>query len=253
MPGLLASTASVLHLAGPESVGKSVAANDYLSQHGVTQTQEVQPTAEAMTGVIRFAGVAPAAGLKGVLIRTDRSIEAERLGQLLRVLEEPPPWVVFLIVTSIELTPPVASRAERHQFGLLADAEVATVLELTGIEPRRAATLAPYGRGQVAPALALSQASGSRSAVVGVLRAIAAHDPDQAGRALREWDSDCQQLLTTWCTEAISGRWLMFGSGDVPGLSEPRKLARQLLVEISRLGTATPRLIAQVALESRTR
>jgi DNA polymerase-3 subunit delta' len=70
---------------------------------------------------------------------------AERLSKeaanaLLKTLEEPPPQVVFLLLTAAEgaLLPTVTSRCQRLELRPLPEAEVSRFLEATGLEPEEA-------------------------------------------------------------------------------------------------------------------
>lgn len=254
MERLAASRAPVLHLAGPPSVGKRLAAEHYVSRSDelVMVHRVEKPTADLIRETIRWAGIAPPAAMKAAIISAD---EGYGLPLMLSVLESPPPWTVFLVVGSRELPAPVASRAERHQFGLLADSEVAQVLVSLGLRPEKAAALAPYGRGRVGPALAMDGAGQARACVQGVLRAIISRNPDQAMLALKEWDGRCQELLHLWCSEAASGQWRIFSLSETPGLSagDAVALSRSVLAELGSLGIGSPRLAAQIVLEPRSR
>lgn len=247
------SRARVLHLAGPPSVGKRLAAEHYVAQgdYGLVMRAE-KASADLCREAIRWASIAPPAGLKAVIIEGD---EGDGLKLMLNILEDPPEWVVFLLVSARPLHAPVVSRAERHLFGLLTDDQVAQVLLSLGMPGPKAAALAPYGRGRVSPAAAMADAGQARSCVQGVLRAIVGKNPDQAALALKDWDARCQELLQLWCAEAASGQWRVFSLGEVPGLTQDAavKLSRSVLGELGYLGIGSPRLAAQIVLEPRSR
>jgi len=105
-----------------------------------------------------------------VPIEGDRKVlilfEAERLrgnanesaNALLKTLEEPPDRTIVVLVTAVadDLLPTIRSRCQRVDFEPLADSAVRAQLELEGVDPADAATLAALAGGQMGRARAFA-------------------------------------------------------------------------------------------------
>lgn len=109
----------------------------------------------------RTVALAPYEGRTRVaIIEPAEAMNVEAQNAFLKTLEEPPPGVVFLLLTTREngLLPTIRSRCQRLEFHLqpLAQIEEALVQRL-GLDPERARLLARLSRGRIGWALAVAQ------------------------------------------------------------------------------------------------
>jgi DNA polymerase III, delta subunit len=235
-------------LAGPEHVGKKTLARYLQHRHAPISydrmwvTSLTSPMAAELS---RFAMRAPQGPLKVAVVSLSKA-NVLTLNAALKLLEEPPSFMRFILVASAPVLPTIESRSEIYACGLLSDTEVALALEAHGLSADLAARQAPAGFGQVRPAL--ESGSRSRTVVLSALRAALARDPQALSIALRNWDEVAQRLLRMWCQESLSGHWRVFTARDVLASQE---FAMRLLTGL-RLG-ARPRLTARAALEAAAR
>ena len=118
------------------------------SQKGihVSQIREVE----------RIAALKPFEGrCRAVIIDPAEEMNAAAQNAFLKTLEEPPPQVVFALVTADEsrLLPTIRSRCRRLELRLPATAEVEAALVANGVEADRARLLARLSRGRIGWAL----------------------------------------------------------------------------------------------------
>jgi DNA polymerase III, delta subunit len=243
---------SVTLFRGPTSVGKRTLATYLADFHHVSKVDtriELKLTTDTARSVREWALRAPTSSRSKVaVLRLDGAPESA-LNALLKVLEEPPDTVNFLLTSVGPTLPTVESRSHTFRLGLLKPAEVYTVLtQQLGMEPAEAARAARQGQGQVRSAAATTaRQDPSRDYVIGVLRALAVHDHDLLDQALSHWDTSAHELLRKWAIEAATGRWLTFSDSETFELSQTEvawKLVRSLGMQ------SRPKLAARVALES---
>lgn len=238
-------------LVGPPSVGKRTIAEHVAAHHGaatgdVSQVERLD--ADAARWVIRLSGVFAQGPLRVVIIRLDGAQE-NAANILLKSLEEPPPALRFILLApKLPYPPTLTSRAVLSRCGFLTDREVAKVLQLGGMDPASAAWAAPYGHGQVRPAMEADTLSSIRGVVIAALRATAAHDMETLERALKRWDDAAHDSLIRWAYEAASGKWRFYSRADSAGLDDG-DFPYRLLVAASASRQVRPRLAATVALE----
>ena len=95
---------------------------------------------------------------KVIIVKGVDAIEENAIGKLLKVIEEPPPSTVFVLLA--EEVPPelitIASRCVRVDFGPLGEVEIRRALEARGVEPERAASAAAAANGDFGRAELLS-------------------------------------------------------------------------------------------------
>lgn len=101
-------------------------------------------------------------GWRAAVIEQARALTPQAQNALLKTLEEPPARTVFLLtaVSESQLLPTVRSRCQIARLGPLPEAEVAAALSARGIDPARAAQLAPMAGGSVGEALRMDSDPG---------------------------------------------------------------------------------------------
>jgi hypothetical protein len=197
--------------------------------------------------LVRFAGIAPFGKTKLVVARLDGASEAA-LNALLKLLEEPPPTIKFILLSVWPPLDTITSRCHVYRLGLLRRDELFDVLvHRMGMAPAAADTAAGLGRGQVQAALTADQQDVGRAACLSVLKAIHDRDSDLLEQAASRWDENAQALLLRWCVEAITGRWQAFTEAETFGLTKDPNVPRRVLLAL-RLN-ARPKLAVRAALE----
>ncbi len=240
-------------LTGPPSVGKWTLTQHLGAHHQVAMADwSPHPDGLSVDGaraLTRFLTNAPFGALKLATIGLDGCTSAA-LNALLKTLEEPPPYVRFLLTASGPVLPTVASRAQIFRLGLLSTDELARILVSGGMSPAAAAKAATLGRGQVDAALrAASRGDAAHATVLSLLRALGTGDAELYDKTFRGFDADARDLLLIWLREAITGQWAAFAPGDSYGLAADRRRLVAMLASLSRLASASPRLAVRTALE----
>jgi replication-associated recombination protein RarA len=244
------SVPPVVLLRGPASVGKWTLAQYLAQHHGVLPVDlrsVAQLTAEAARDLRRFSSTAPFGVRKMVVLRLDGASE-QALNALLKLLEEPPPVVSFVLVSSVRTLDTIASRAQVHPVGLLSRSEVEQVLvHRVGMSQDAARDLSAYSRGQVAPLLERESSGQSRAAVLSVLKALSEGDCELLDLAASKWDAEAHELLRRWCVEALTGEWSVFTEAETFGLLRQKMYPVRVLRALSL--DARPRLAVRALLE----
>jgi DNA polymerase III, delta subunit len=155
------------------------------------------------------AWMSPAEGGRVFLLRLDGVTEQVQ-HMLLKVLEEPPPGIRFVLAASRRPLKTVASRCLVLTLGSTGD--VGDVPEVRDV-----------------------------AAVGAAIKAARAGQVHELSEAVRGWAPAHAGLLSMWAGEAASGRWRVFGPGLAPGVSQVQAL--RLAAELgrwrgSRLGPA---------------
>lgn len=118
-----------------------------------------QITIEPVEELVREAHFRPFEGRRKVYIVSDADrMNPTASNKILKLLEEPPPWLVFILVTANEGTmpPTLLSRCQILRFAPLSVEELASLLvERPDIDPERATALAALAGGSLEEALAL--------------------------------------------------------------------------------------------------
>ena len=236
-------------LLGPRSIGKRTLAEHLVRHHHVpdAEVQYLLLTADRARGVLRFCEIAPMSGVLKVLVLNLETASEQAQNILLKVLEEPPPAVRFLLVSSRAPLSTIMSRARVYKLGLLTDSEVLAILLERGVDPDDALYAAACGRGRVAPALSALQETEEgrvRSLVAAAVRAARDRNDSIMDTVMRNWSDVHTQWLRAWAAEAASGRWVVFGAGFVTGVTKVQ--ARKVLEVLSGYGGA--RMAAAIAL-----
>jgi hypothetical protein len=230
-------------------VGKRTLAEHLLDVHRVAPADRMvvlHLTADLVRAVEAFAVHAPlASSFKAVVLRISDASEAS-LNMLLKILEEPPASMRFLLLAAGRVLPTVFSRAVVERVGMLSPVDVATVLIHAGVSPGAASDASRLGQGSVAAARSALSLAGSRGVVLTALRGAVRGDQDVLDAVLRSWDASTTSTLGRWAAETLTGRWVLFSPSDWPDC--PLELARKVLVGID--SSARPRMVARSVLES---
>lgn len=239
-------------LTGPASVGKWTLAAHLADHHRVRPVDRwAVPhglTIDTVRLVTAYAHRAPMGEFKLILARLDDS-SRPALNALLKTLEEPPPRVRFLLVSSMDTLPTVASRCMVFPLGRLTPGELEQVYRVKGMSPAKAERAARLARGQVERGYHVDSADTHKNQVVTLARALATGDPALYANAFRAWDARSSELLTTFFTECLTQRWAVFCESDTFGLHANRSRLWQMVTALGSLPAARPRLGVRAALE----
>lgn len=209
-------------LLGPDKSGRKTFAWSLLERHvphGVDRMWVSRLDIAAVSRIQGFAFTAPHGKLRMVVIELLWASSAA-LNRLLKLLEEPPETVKFILVARKDPLPTIRSRAEVVTFG-------------------------------ISPQDTLSEAQmRSRSAVLAAIKAARSGDSALLRSAMRDWSALDSQMLVGWCSERLSGRWTVFEATDV---STSMQFAQKLLGALTANRHARPRLGARTALEAASR
>jgi replication-associated recombination protein RarA len=252
---LRANLPPVTLLLGPDGVGKwtlalNVAEHYRYWDDDTFASPEPMGTLRAQS-IIEFtqtAGLGPSGKL--VLASLDEAAPAAQ-NTLLKLLEEPPPKVKFLLTASTPPLPTVVSRCQVLRLGLLTDDQVTEVLGLIGHDPRTALAAAAMSGGSVRAALdSIDTAESALEQVRKALRAVSEGTPAMLPPLFRgdSWGYAHHRLLLVWAVEIITGRLRLFSAADTPRLG--RKDAQYVIVMASALDASRPKVLDRMVLES---
>ena len=163
-----------------------------------------RPSADDARNAAEFSQFAPGPGAQHrlVLVNLDHASEQAQ-NILLKVLEEPPPRAVFLLVGSRQPLPTVLSRAHVIKVGL---------------HTRE-------------PAYDVAAWDAAKPAVAAGLKAAMSGDQQALETVLRHWEPAHTIMLGAWALEASMRRWNYFDQEFAPGATHEH--ARSVLVALS--------------------
>ena len=144
---------------GPGGVGKSTFAKHLVSTLNhvdVTDLTETKNTIALMREQIHNASRRPFASPFRVTIIDYDKVTRQASDTLLKLLEEPPDHIKFILISSKEIPATVRSRCRVFQFEGLKDHEVSEILQRLGTHERIADWAAEYSYGSVREAQQLS-------------------------------------------------------------------------------------------------
>ena len=235
VPQVVASEVPVTLLLGPDGIGKALAAQAILKRSAApydTRWLDACGVGD-VRDLGRFISVGSVSGRKVVGIDLDAASESSQHA-LLKMLEEPPRGVRFVLTSSGSLLPTVRSRSEVVVCPPLSFEQVVQVLvkhhKWTVLAARPAAALSG---GRVSVALAWGDVSATRMQVLGAVKALGTGDREVWVRAVKDWSPGCNELFKVWAQERITGRWTVFSPKDEYGV--PASTAREVLVRLSRM------------------
>lgn len=238
-------------LRGPDSIGKWALAEHLAEHHRVEPVDRLAVASglnsDAVHRISTWAARRAHGLFKLVLVNvTDATHRSVYL--MLKLLEEPPPEVRFLLVATGAVNPVLASRCEVFDLHTLTAAQLRQVLVEQGMSGPAAARAAREGRGQVAPALARTS-DAAHCTVVDIMCAVARRDTEAFERAIADADTITRDLLHRFIVEALTGQRILFTDEDMHGWHRyPRRL-ETLLRRLSAVPAANARLGLRVALE----
>jgi len=124
-------------------------------QAGVSRLEEVRE-------LVALAQRSPMEADRQVLVVEDVHLLGPAAPTLLKTLEEPPPWTVFVLLAAAlpSSLATVASRCALVRFQPLSPAQVGAVLEAEGVEPAQARAAAEAARGRLDRARQLARDGG---------------------------------------------------------------------------------------------
>lgn len=240
-------------LYGPPSVGKRTLALHLADHHRVHVLDrwlvlDNSLTISTVRLVASFASRAPQGAFKLVIARLE---DAGRpaLNAMLKTLEEPPPRVKFMLLSSGKPLSTVASRCTVFELGALSGNQLEHVYRNQGMPATKARRAAVYARGNVLRGFDAERADAHRSQVVTMVKALALGDRDQFATAFKGWDGRCSELLHVLLTEALTGRWSAFREDDAAGLHNDRRRLWHMTIAVVRVKDVRPRLGVRAALE----
>lgn len=242
-------------ISGPPGIGKRTLVTHLLDHHRVAwydllrNDRDKTFTIDDARHATEFARRAPYNRFKVIAVHLDDASPAA-VNALLKTVEEPPPTVRFLFTAARSAMPTIASRCEHYPLGLLSHGELLQILQQLGMPRTRAEIAAHFGHGRIDQAVAVDRTGSScKAAVIELARAIALHDRESFHRAFRAWDEVCDELLTRWFTEAISGLPGIFTAEETFGLGRDRGRLMAMIAALSQVSSARTRLSARAALE----
>lgn len=203
-------------LLGPEHSGKKTLANSLLIHHARVLLDRLwvkHLSLDAGQQIQRFCQTAPFGRLKVVVIALTGATSAA-LNRMLKLLEEPPDTVRFILIARKE---PLATIRSRSQVVVCAP------------QPEDA-----------------EQISRARSAALAALKSALSGDSSLLSMALKNWSAEDSSMLSRWCLEKMSGKWRTFDPLDSKA---SRKFAQRLHAALDANRMARPRLAARTALE----
>lgn len=198
-------------------------------------TQTVPQASPFKVAVIRLDHVRP----DGTAWRASQ----RSLATMLKLLEEPPPTIRFILLASRPTSPTIRSRSVELTAGLLPIDVIASILyRVSDLSEKESEQAARSGGGRVGPSLlAWRETEASRQAVVGALTALRAGDTVALTEKARLWTDSDTELLARWAHERVTGRWSVFVGDEVPPMSS--LVAERVLRLLSGVRGARPRVI----------
>lgn len=259
---------SVALLRGSESVGKWTLA-EYLCEYHKIKEIDIKRvpklTVDEVKEIRRFSSTSPFGKLKVVIIRLDgseysplREANPAALNAMLKLLEEPPKTVKFILTSSKPTLVTIESRAHLYRCGLLSKDEIIEVLtRFMDMSPREADIAATLSYGTIDSALEVKYIETAKAKVLSVLKALADRDLDLLLQSTRgttadgqpAWGASEHRLLYRWIQEALSQRWSVFSEAEGFGLVADKDRLRVMLLQLSKVSKARPKLAVRAALE----
>lgn len=241
----------VVSFMGPKSIGKRTLAI-YLKQFhgfdGVDFGEFYSPfTVEKARHLHEWSQYAPFGDRKLAIVHLDRASE-NSLNDVLKLLEEPPSYMHFILIHSEPTLSTVLSRAHVYRMGALKPDDLVTVLTRFGDMTEAAARKVSYA-GQVSAAKEIHQNINARNAALAVLKAVETQDPILFKRAFKAVDDSAARMIETGLFEASAGDWRLFSAEELLVLAKRPEVAQRLYEALGTTGSARRSLSVRVVLE----
>jgi DNA polymerase-3 subunit delta' len=210
---------------------------------------------QVRTLVLARTAFAPYEGrAKVFVVRRAEELSAQAANALLKTLEEPGKRTHFVLLSSAadSLLPTILSRTQRVRFAPLPDETVTALLVERGIDPQRAASVAPLAAGSMTTAWALADADESARRGEFLARAAAALEARELGAAfdLAEEAKKADKRALVADLEALAARWAAEARAaaaspgrTAAGWAERHALARAAIDQIE--ANASPQLAVE--------
>lgn len=241
----------VLSFLGPSSIGKRTLAI-YLGQfHGIETVDcmefRVFFTVEKAKQLRQFAQTAPFGEKKLAIVHLDGAFEAA-LNDMLKLLEEPPSYMHFILVMTEPTLPTIMSRSQTFVLSALEPEELTAVLtRFNGVSEGPASRVSFAG--QVSVAKELYEGVNAKTTALAVLKSVESRDIILFKRSFKGMDDLAARMIERGLSEAATGDWQLFTASDLPLFSKRPDVARRLLEAWSQTGSARRSLSARVVLE----
>lgn len=240
-------------LYGPPSIGKWTL-TEHLAQHHNIRAVDRWAAPYGMTvstarSIIEWSRMSPVSGPIKLVSATLDSSQDAAMNVLLKTLEEPPPYLRFLLVASQDVPATVISRSAVFSMGMLTDLEVTEVYVELGYTHDKARRAAAHARGQVVRGRDADILVQVKNQVSTLAKALATGDRDLLENVTRDWDNKHTEMLITLFTECLTRRWREFTIEDAHGLHDNRDRLWQMVSALGRFSKARPKLAVRAALE----
>jgi hypothetical protein len=236
-------------ITGPSSVGKRLIAVQAAITHDVHRLDflEIKKLSTLSAELIQdFVETKPYGNFKCCLIDLDAA-SIQSTHKLLKVLEEPPNYAKFVLVSSKRLPKPILTRSQRYTVGLLRPTDLQKILLSKGISEVDSKKLSHLGRVDIA--LESYKKSVSVSIAISILDAVLSGDYILFLQAYKAADDTVADTIISILQESASQRWKMY-SPDSLGDFSKKEVAIKVLNVWSNLSIARPVLAVKVTLES---
>lgn len=183
---------------------------------------------------------------KLVIARLDGASNAS-LNALLKLLEEPPPTIKFILLSEHQPLATIESRSQVVRFGMLSDEEVYLVLtHKMGMAPEAARSASQLGVGSVRKAAdaAAGDWAQARAQVLSVVKALSERDSLLLEAAMAGWTDESHRMLIAWAGECLTHRWRIFSPEESFGMPKDLLRVQKLLAGLK--SKARPKLALRV-------
>lgn len=233
--------AKVWLFVGPRGTGKWSAAEQLRKDRSILNTDVLRVkslTADAARSIVDFSYTSPVGKERMTIVRIPHT-STRAIQTLLKVLEDAPDSISFVLLSSAMPIDTIVSRSQVRKFSLLTDEEVtARLLEKRKMGKVTAAKIAKQSGGQVSTAFDLISKSDTVSDVIKMVKALSLKDAERVESMARVWTDDHTDLLGRWCRERLTERWSLFPVSEVP-----KSMAMRVLISIKT--DARPRLVVR--------
>ncbi len=236
-------------ISGPSSVGKRLIASYAAMKNNVDRIDFIEVkklTVDEAKKIQDFVSTTPIKELKFVLVDLDySSIEATH--KLLKLLENPPEYSRFSLITSQAVPRPLLTRSQKYTVGLLNPEQLKRILISKGVPEIEASGLATLGRVDLAMNTYLDSAS--KNSALNVLQAVESGDYVLFLQAYKAIDDRAVRVILEILQESASQNWKVYSPESLNFFSK-REVALKILNLWSTVNSARPTLAMRVTLES---